>query len=306
MFGKIQAHRNIPGCDSYTTARHSLAVAVEKSNGKRIHGDAIPLAAHSKSVTSVRQRPDESIAFRLYDTDVVTWHPDDSVTIRNFGTNTTTDFAYRFLPRGFYLAYETTKGGNRTISFPDRPRGEQGYWADKSVCEGAAVRFEPLGAEAWAPDPATVSPLGFPELDRRVARTISAEYHLSDFNNWLAMAPLHIDLEHHETDLHGCAQALRERNFAEAVAYLPLINVEKGSFGRSRDDHKVIPVETYTWREAVTWQSFERMKLWLWAHFGAFEAVEFISLPATEFERRMKRVRQLATIGQASMWGPKR
>tara|TARA_R110000868_G_scaffold261331_2_gene519415 strand:+ start:22 stop:642 length:621 start_codon:yes stop_codon:yes gene_type:complete len=49
---------------------------------------------------TMRLAKDGSIVFRLYSTDVVTWHPDNSITVNPYPSKTTDAFAYAVLPYG--------------------------------------------------------------------------------------------------------------------------------------------------------------------------------------------------------------
>ena len=84
-----------------------------KRRSAREHG--YPLGAYYKSVTWVRECSDGSIAFRLYDTDVVTYEPNGDIVIDNYGTKTTTEFAWKFLPGGFHLSHPPIVTGKHTF-----------------------------------------------------------------------------------------------------------------------------------------------------------------------------------------------
>ena len=73
---------------------------------KLVHGKTCRLERKVANNTYARIQHDGSIAVRLYSTDVVTIHPDNSVTLRHGGhkTDTTKNRINRFSP--FYVRQE--------------------------------------------------------------------------------------------------------------------------------------------------------------------------------------------------------
>lgn len=64
-----------------------------------LDSDPKPLGHRSKrNVKTVRKLDDGSIAFRLYATDVVVWHPDERVTVTQHDSASTRAFSCRLLP----------------------------------------------------------------------------------------------------------------------------------------------------------------------------------------------------------------
>lgn len=304
MFKGVTSHHDSPRVASYDDACKALERAGRTPTGKVRHPkpDGFPLGGHSKSVTWVRENEDGGIAFMLYSTDVVTWLPDNSILIDNYGTTTTSGFAGRFLPPGISLNYtrerQGTTLGNKCIqyrtSIPD-----DGYWGGPRLCQGALVHFLPKG-DVWLPDEATCSSMRFPVLDRKAAREISKHYHLKMFEDWLAVAPRHIEIEHIEQDTCKAAEALEAKDFRTAAAYLPLIK-DTSAFG---NELTPLPITTKRWDSAITMGSLQLLKLALWDRQAAFDVVERTTISTTEFDRRMVRVRQLARSGVHDNWGP--
>lgn len=295
MFMGITAHHSAPRVSSYEEAQRAVdkyrAKEALRRRRKPIPADQYALGGHNKSVTWVRQ--DEAtgaIAFQLYDTDVVTWHPDNSFEIDNFGSATTTGFASRFTPRGIHLnrpvQIRGSEGGNTAIVYvtPDEHR----------MCQGMLVRFR-LVDGFWAPDVGTLDPIRLPDVDRKLAREATAGLPWKDFENWLAMAPMHLDLEHVEFDVEECADALRKRDFRQATVHLPLVQIPNG-WGAERRI-KPLPIQTGYMDQVITMGSIGKLKLALMEQAGAIGVEEFTTVSCREYARRMARVSELRKLG---------
>jgi hypothetical protein len=297
MYTGVKAHHNVDPVASYADALQALeATRLTPKGRKRAEKpEGYPLGGHNKSVTWVRKDEDGSIAFQLYAADVVTWMPDNSVVVDNYGTVTTSGFAHRFLPSGIYLNYPTTRcgavGGHSTIQFHDH------------VCCGGTVRFRRGAGGYWVPDEDTLDTMRFPELDGGAARELAKRYHFRDFAIWLETAPAHFNepIHHAEWDLDECLTCLEERDFLNASRYLPLIDT--GGFANDRI--ATLPFRTAHWRYMITMGSLQKLKLAARAKLEVSSA-EFRTLPRREFDRRMARVRELARLGIEDAWGPQR
>lgn len=233
MFMGISAANNVRSVNSLADARRVLRdvklTPTGRARAEKPYG--FPIGGHSKSVTWARATEDGGVAFRLYETDVVTYLGDGSVVIENYGTTSTTKFANTFAPKTLHLCYPVTTRGNEGGHKGIRYHCASEYdWKTARVCTGDAVRFVESENGAWLPDETTLDPIRVPTLDRKLARRIATDHHLCDFEMWLSMAPRHLDLEHVDWDLAACSDALKRRNFAEAAVNLPLIE-EPAGFG---------------------------------------------------------------------------
>lgn len=94
---------DIPGIHSYARALYHY----DRTAPWRGDADKItrPLGNRRARYMTFRKLADGSIAFRLYATDVVTWHPDNSVTINPYSTASTNAFATRLLPSGMWANF---------------------------------------------------------------------------------------------------------------------------------------------------------------------------------------------------------
>lgn len=295
MFMGVTAHHDARRVTCFADAQAALERHSKTPTGKRrtIKPDGYHLGmSRNHGVTWVRPNEDGSIAFRLYDTDVVTWHPDNSVEIENYGTVTTSGFASRFLPQGFHLHHLTTRrgeeAGHRCISYIDAPHKA---WWDRRVCAGGVVCFVPIGDDCWAVDEDSCDTIKLPgKVDQRKARELARRYHLKDFENWLSMAVgAHgVEVEYVQQDNEMCLNALEARDFKRAAAYLPLVDNEK-NYGRYPT---ALPIAT-PYGKVVTMGSLARLKLALWDYEDIIQVDEAKHWSMAEFERRMARVRDM-------------
>jgi hypothetical protein len=288
-YNHVQSHHLLPPVASYAAALAAL--------------ETYEATAKKHNVVTVYMRSiGEGVAFRLYQTDVVVWFPDDSFDVDNYGTLTTSGFARRFLPGGIALNYSTNRGGHDTIIY--RTLTDQGYWGGSRICIGSTVHFEPQGDGTWRPDETTCRPMRFPALDRTATRAVAKLYNLRDFEAWLPMGVRHFEIEHAGWDLGHCALALKHRDFRTAAAHLPLIEVGKGFGLAAKVAACALPIETGSWQKHVTMGSLGKLRLALYEDAGLFGDVVLRTVSTDAYERYMTRARELVALGADDNWGP--
>lgn len=277
--------------DSHAKALELLRTTSKTKFGKDRREFTNGYSMNSKKTKFVRRNADGSVAFCLHQTDVVTWHPDDTVTIDNYGTKSTSEFASSFVS-GLSLHHPVTIRGEElgcsSISYGDWREG-------RTVCFSDYVTFR-QGDNGWEPaDPDLLRTVWYPELDRVKARKLAKQFHLRDFAIWLEVAPAHMRIEHTGFDLQDCLDALEKRDFVLASMFLPLVKELRG-FGVN-----IKPLNFVTRRgdEHVTMASLGKLKLAMWEEEGALEKVGFTELPYEEFRRREQRARELAKLTYA-------
>lgn len=300
MFMGVTAHRNVQRVSSYEQAQAVLRDAAKTPKGRqraeKTYGFA--LGGYSKSVKWVRKEVDESIVFRLYDTDVITWYPDDSFDVDNFGSVTTSGFASRFTPAGVGLRHEARGGGDCGIYYctgeTEEPDKWGCHWLVHHICFGSVVRFRPDG-ERWLPDLDTLGTIEFQEPVPGMSRALGKMYPLRDFERFLSMAPLHLELTHEGFDVDECADALLKRDFRRAAVHLPLIAIGRG-FGIA-DRIKPLNIAT-RWRdEVVTMSSLRKLRIALAAEEGWYEKKSYTTLPLARYEKLRAKQREMEKLG---------
>jgi hypothetical protein len=97
---------NMYGCAVSSINSHAEAVAFyESCKIKRghDHGDERPIAGKEGSKQMDVRIHQGAVKFRYHETDVVTWLPNDSFVVKTYTSNSTCEFAGRFLPYRTYL-----------------------------------------------------------------------------------------------------------------------------------------------------------------------------------------------------------
>lgn len=294
MFMGLQSHRAAGDVSGYINAEQVLAKYSRTPTGRaRVEKrDGFHLGmSRNHGVTWVKRHADDSIGFTLYNTEVVRWMPDGSVEVNNWGTVTTSAFAHQFLPGCFHLSHEVTRRGN---SGGDTSIGFIGADGERYRCLGKhnLVHFLPDG-DGWTPDPDTLHPYEFVEIDRKISRRLSREHHLADFGLWLSMAPCHKRIEHRKVDPYMVSDMLKERDFESAAMHLPLIE-DTGAFN---NELKPVPIITTERNRFVTMSSIERFRIWLYDQEGAYSPTKEMVVSEKDYCRRKTFINQLANAG---------
>jgi hypothetical protein len=238
-------------------------------------GDETPLGHPRSEVTGIRMDSDEVIRFRLYSTDVIRVHPDDTITVEGYPTITTSAFANTLLPSGMHLA------------------GEIMHFDDLVCNVYHPVRFTKTSA-GWRPntDDLGVQCLSTASIDRKLSREVHAEYAFKELADFAAMASRHMTIEHEGQDYEVCAFNLREKRFREAVERLPTFK-DKQAFG---SDPIVWPVHV-PGTEVVGPSSIERLKRYLMHKHGALTIENYPILTYTQWRRARSLVKALENSG---------
>lgn len=306
MFMGISAADTVKSVNSLAGAHRVLRDCMTTPTGRarkeKPGGYGFPIGGHSKSVTWARATDDGGVAFRLYETDVVTYQGDGSVLIENYGTTSTTKFANTFAPNLLHLCYPVTtrgnEGGHKGICYHAASERD---WKTRRVCTGDVVRFVPSENGAWLPDATTIDPIRVPDSDRKATRAISMEHHLRDFELWLSMAPMHLDLEHDDWDLEACAAALKARDFSKAAVHLPLIEVPGGFGTASRMRPLNIAVRGRDFM--ITMGSLRKLKLALWHDLGAIGTTTVTTMVDIEHDKVRRLNNAMNKLGFYPDWG---
>jgi hypothetical protein len=156
----------IPRINSYTDALryHDRAAQMPWRNG----GEDYPFPEKRARQYGVRKTSGEgSIVFRLHSTDVVTWHPDNSITIEVYTSHSTAAFADCLLPSGIH-----TGGGMTRLV----------------VGDGSTRKVYPIaGTVRIAPDHETIdTPVVWEKrrVDRKVAKAVLAQTNYVEYREW--------------------------------------------------------------------------------------------------------------------------
>lgn len=292
MFMGIRSHHNVSRVDNYAKARKVFEACKLTPTGRqrKVTDNGYPLGLSRKSVTWVHEF-DGKIAFRLYDTDVVIWHPDNSFEVENYGTSTTTGFADRFTPRGIHLHHPSREGGHYMVSYPTAPHQ---MWQDRAMVQGDVIHFRPIGNDLWEPDLDTCDELRFLQIDPVKARELRKLYNFTALESQAEMLTRHVEIEHERWDLDVCIDALAAGDMRKLVAHLPLIKDERR--------YGVYPTAWHVrayYGNVVGPASIQRLRLALLDHHEAIEDLTFKVITQAEFDKHMRLLRQLRKLNLA-------
>lgn len=156
--------------DWHDLRNYSTALAFwSKIKPLRGHCDSDPKPIGTRSnrnAKMVKKLADGSVAFRLHSTDVLTWHPDERITVTNHDSNATRAFAAHIFPSQVRL------------------------WSDCLVIGGLCYRLDhgaSLTLRSTDHDWAVEEPVPFEtkELDKAKAAAVRARYNLRGWPAWL-------------------------------------------------------------------------------------------------------------------------
>lgn len=230
----------------------------------------------------------ESIVFRLYGTDMVTYHPDGSIRVGYYASVTTAKFVSPLLPDGLYLGSDgvlTVNGGHFWDS-PSRP--------EAVVCKGQVLlRRED---DLWQIDEPASTLHAFSEvqIDRKEVR-----FHWKRLNLDAFREACHVALAHTRQAMHGnevditdrvvverLFQALADGRYRDALECVPYKNRDQRyAFGRHIEGFGV---------DAIDWAGIE---VALAERVDAITQVERKIMPATKYRTALRRVRQVKKRG---------
>lgn len=280
----------------YRSARACLEACQFTPTGRRRKEKlkGFPLGAYWKSVTWVQASDDSdkpSIRFHLYSTDVVTYEPNGDIVIDNYGTKTTTEFASKFLPRGFHLSHPVESRQHGTC-------GHHGIYYraendERRICwPYGTVTFRPRGKGFV---PLDAQQIDIPVIDSRKARKATIDLHLREFKTWLEVAPPHGDFTWEGWDEDECLSALRRRDFPTAARHCPLLSIPEGF--RGSDHMNILPFRGVPGGKCITPGVVESIRLAGWEAAGAVKPKSVSSLSVAEWERLKPKMKKFEDLG---------
>lgn len=165
-----------------------------------------PIGVRSHRNKQMRLLDDGSVAFRLYRTDCVIWHPDDQITVEGYSSMSTTAFVNCLTP---YVTIRHRQGSwrvggpvlelwtgnssdywlrsdNGHVTNPMQRNPDYGKGTLVVNCD-SPVRLHYCDGR-WVPvDVTDLYPFEVPTIDRKLALKASRAYRLPEFEAWLRM-----------------------------------------------------------------------------------------------------------------------
>ena len=172
------------------------------------------LGNSDKSYHGITLRENGDVALRYHDTDVVTWHPDNSFSVCTYPSRSTDAFIVRCTPSDFSTYFNNARkmNGDYLVKLSNKPHSTS-WWSNKpharcvtTLPEGSenmriyrlnksvsgAHKFkrnpdtEVLEVVETDPDLPSTTPWVLPHVDRAKARMALREFGFHDFSAWLA------------------------------------------------------------------------------------------------------------------------
>lgn len=181
---------NTNGINSYITALSKWQTTVPWRGAT--DENVRPLDKRAKKHMTIRKLNDESIALSLYNTDVVIYHPDDTITLTPYSSISTDKFANHFTPQGINVHFNDALG--YVINLKVAPNsGDKPYGEWHMFRFSGALRLKKwidpdsmLKEHLWTIDERTTSQIPFKKycIDRKRARQASEKYGLNTFTHW--------------------------------------------------------------------------------------------------------------------------
>jgi hypothetical protein len=233
---------------------------------------------------------------RLYSTDVVTWHKDNSVTIDSYPTVTTAAFARCLLPAGLRLGADMMMSFDAKIIHVENERWGNYIYAShqRTCCADGTYRQH---GDTWLPDEDTIQPISVVTLDTKLTRAAAKEHNLAGFTTWLfTMGHHEVEIEHAGTDYEACVEALKAREFRKAASHLPPFSGSLASFGL-RYRIKPLPFRNVRWGEPITMGSIDYVRRYIYEQAGAYTISKVPHMSLSGYEKQKALRRKLNAVG---------
>jgi hypothetical protein len=196
---------NFPRIESYAQAVKTWRAAVVFPRDRKLNSLVAPrgLVDTRKKHMTIARTEAEDIILRLYDHPVVTWHKDNSLTIRAYTTRSTVIFANHCTPRMYVslcAGYFAVTVDGRTYKVPDE------------------ITFRERD-NTWKAD--QITPWSVPVVNRERAKQAREETRYQEFRLWFLVyvqmaAPLDGGVGWH--DNNSIVTMLRDRKWRELVS----------------------------------------------------------------------------------------
>lgn len=184
---------NTQGINSYITALSKWQTTVPWRGATDTN--VRPLDKRAKKHMTIRKLNDESVALTLYGTDVVIYHPDDTITLTPYSSISTDKFANHFTPQGINVHFNDALGYVVNLKVePNDFYKPYGVWNMFKFSGAFRLKKGPYILDAhgnlkdhlWIIDERTTTQIPFQryKVDRKRAKQASEKYGLNTFTDW--------------------------------------------------------------------------------------------------------------------------
>lgn len=269
-------------------------------------GEERPIGSRSVKANDGRQfnkamrlLNDGSIAFRLFNTDCVIYHPDGHVTIEGYPSMSTSAFIGALAPRGIHHGFRgRCDPWDPVIYLRSEAAWRQddwrAYWREAQVirCDDPVRLHYSTDEMRWFPvDPDGLRSFKVPVIDRRAAREVSRKYNLPTLEKVVhAAIALTGEPGYRSERTHGAApmadimDCLERADYMGAIRLMPRGGGSR-SFGRS-----------YASDNQLTPGFLQRLRNHIYEHEGVVDIVERTILKKAAYEKYIADSNRFGTV----------
>lgn len=147
-------------------------------------GNERPLGLRTAKHKTIRKLTDGSIACKLYSTDVVTYHPDDTITLHPYGSVSTDKFANAILPAGIRTSFNNAQSHITLRVFENNGWSNRLYRIYRAANTFTVIRRGD-SRMSWVPIAGQeIKPFEVPRMDIKAANAALKLHGFADFQAW--------------------------------------------------------------------------------------------------------------------------
>jgi hypothetical protein len=250
---------------------------------------------------AMRELPDGSIAFRLYNTDCVIWHPDNRLTVTGYASAITGGFISRLTPDGVSHS-QGRKDENEPILHLRGPRPIikprmswekerpiwSAHWNSGQIVQCGRPVLLQCRSKIWRPArPDLLEPFYVPTIDRRMSRELAKQFHLAEFERLAKNEGSLITVGEAGHGLNDMERACEIMNLLEVGRVMQALRLVPRGPIRHKFTHRMVGTEFGAQPGFLRWLRDE-----IYDTSGAVKREEIVSLTPSQYDRFKRDVKR--------------